>query len=191
MMNDLSYETMLEAAQSCDATYDGEFFLAVKTTKIYCLPSCKARFPLLKNLEFFATQQDAINAGYRGCKRCRSEFYPNISPMWLKDIVAYMNANVNRKITEDEVTQIANSDITTIRRYFKSKYHSSLMAYHRKLRLEQAQKMILRGIDYKLACQETGFRSINGFINAFVNEYGITPRGYENEDEGTNYLENI
>lgn len=175
LVNGLSFETMLQAAQTCDSSYDGKFFLAVKTTKIYCLPSCKARFPLEKNLEFFATIKEAATAGYRGCKRCRSESYPNVSPSWLKDIISYMENNVNRKITEEELAHIAEADITTIRRYFKSKYKNSLMAYHRKLRLNQAQKMLLQGIDYKIVSQNTGFQSINGFIEAYSDEYGVSP----------------
>lgn len=191
LVNGLSYVTMLQAAQTCNFSYDGKFFLAVKTTKIFCLPSCKARFPLEKNLEFFATKKEAKKAGYRGCKRCRSESYPNISPLWLKDIIEYMKTNVHRKIAEEELADIAEADITTIRRYFKSQYMSSLMAYHRKLRLNQAQEMLLQGIDYETVSENTGFQSINGFIDAFSKEYGVSPRGYINDKHSTHYLENI
>ena len=48
-----------------DASYDGIFFTGVKTTRIFCRPSCAARKPLPENLEFFATPRDALVAGYR------------------------------------------------------------------------------------------------------------------------------
>ena len=62
---------MERAFLASDATYNGLFFTAVRTTGIFCLPACPARKPLPKNVEFFATVKDAVFAGYRPCKRCR------------------------------------------------------------------------------------------------------------------------
>lgn len=56
-----------------DISSDGKFFYAVKTTKIFCKPSCKSKTPLRNNVTFFNTKQQAINAGYRPCKRCRPD----------------------------------------------------------------------------------------------------------------------
>ncbi|MBM3751755.1 MAG: bifunctional transcriptional activator/DNA repair protein Ada [Acidimicrobiia bacterium] len=54
-----------------DASYDGVFYLAVKTTGIFCRPSCTARKPKPENVEFFSTVKEAMFAGYRACLRCR------------------------------------------------------------------------------------------------------------------------
>jgi AraC family transcriptional regulator of adaptative response / methylphosphotriester-DNA alkyltransferase methyltransferase len=59
---------------------DGKFFYAVRTTKIFCRPSCKSKNPLRINVVFFDNKQQATNAGYRPCKRCRPdllEFCPS------------------------------------------------------------------------------------------------------------------
>jgi len=69
----LTNNQMWKAAENRDGTYDGKFFLAVKTTGIYCYPSCKARTPLRKNVLYFATGKEARDAGFRPCKRCRPE----------------------------------------------------------------------------------------------------------------------
>lgn len=55
--------------------YDGKFIIGVLTTKIYCLPSCRARPPKPENIRLFKTESEAIAAGLRACKRCRPDLY--------------------------------------------------------------------------------------------------------------------
>ena len=64
---------VFESKAGHDGSYDGKFYIAVKSTGIYCSPSCKARTPLSKNVELFDTAQECLDAGYRACKRCRPE----------------------------------------------------------------------------------------------------------------------
>src|SRR5688572_22866534 len=54
-----------------DSSFDGIFFIAVRTTNVFCRPSCPARKPLPENVRYFATPSEALFAGYRPCKRCR------------------------------------------------------------------------------------------------------------------------
>jgi len=54
-----------------DTKYDGQFYVAVKTTGIFCLPSCRARKPLEKNVIFYDTKKEAIANGFRACKVCQ------------------------------------------------------------------------------------------------------------------------
>lgn len=69
----LSEDFAWEAFMRRDRRYDGQFIGAVKTTGIYCKPSCAARHPLRQNVEFFATAAEARAAGYRSCMRCRPD----------------------------------------------------------------------------------------------------------------------
>ncbi|WP_329605595.1 Ada metal-binding domain-containing protein [Rhizobium alarense] len=64
-------ETLWEFMSARDASRAGSFFCAVRTTGIYCRPGCPARLPLRRNVSFHATAQDAEQAGFRACKRCR------------------------------------------------------------------------------------------------------------------------
>src|SRR5215813_15444213 len=78
-----SYNVMkdfYEALLARDYRFDGKFFVAVKTTGVYCRPICPAR-PKRENVEFFRTAQAAERAGYRPCLRCRPESAPG-SPAW-------------------------------------------------------------------------------------------------------------
>jgi len=58
---------------SQDTKYNGKFYTAVKTTGIFCLPSCKARKPLEKNVIFYNTKEEAIENGFRACKICKPD----------------------------------------------------------------------------------------------------------------------
>ena len=77
----LDDEQCYRAAQSRDSRFDGCFFTAVKTTGIYCRPSCPAMTPKRHNVEFFVTAAAAQQHGYRACKRCRPDASPG-SPEW-------------------------------------------------------------------------------------------------------------
>ncbi|MFX1513087.1 MAG: helix-turn-helix domain-containing protein, partial [Promethearchaeota archaeon] len=93
-------------------------------------------------------------------------------------IITYMKKEIATKIDEKELIQIANVDITTIRRHFKTHYNTSPMAFHRKLRLAHAKMLIEKGIDYKNIPANCGFKSDSGFRNAFVKEFGHPPGEY-------------
>src|SRR4051812_43870875 len=69
---DLAYN----AIQARDARFDGVFFTAVRTTKIYCRPSCPARTPRRENVRFYATAAAAQQSGFRACLRCRPDAAP-------------------------------------------------------------------------------------------------------------------
>src|SRR3979490_208523 len=60
-----------QATLSRDARADGSFVLAVRSTRIYCRPSCPARRPLRRNVIFFRSQEEAEKQGFRACRRCR------------------------------------------------------------------------------------------------------------------------
>lgn len=174
-MNALPLEEMIAAMEADDARYDGKFFVCVRSTRIYCLPSCKAKDPLLKNVTFTGSREEAVAAGFRGCLRCRSEFYPDVAPRWLEGAIAFMKSSLHEKITEQELAKRVGVDISTIRRYFKSFMQTTPMAYHRKLRLERAKELLEDGNDYLSAAFESGFDSSSGFRDAFRKQFGVTP----------------
>ena len=174
-MEQLTYDKMVAAMLTDDAGYDGKFYVCVKTTGIYCVPSCKAKTPMLKNVMFLRSKKAAVAAGFRGCKKCRSEFYPYVHPGWWEKALDVMKKEMTRKITEDELAEIARVDISTIRRYFKTYMETTPIAFHRKLRLEYARTLIERGSNYLTTAYECGFESASGFRDAFIKQYGYTP----------------
>ncbi len=77
----LDFATCDAARLRRDPAYDGVFFIAVRTTRIYCRPVCRVRQPLSKNISFYPSAAAAERAGYRPCLRCRPETAP-FCPAW-------------------------------------------------------------------------------------------------------------
>ncbi len=72
----LDFDTCNEARLRRDPVFDGRFFTAVRTTRIYCRPVCPVKHPLTKNVRYYPTAAAAEHAGYRPCLRCRPETAP-------------------------------------------------------------------------------------------------------------------
>jgi len=174
-MLNLSYTQMVKAMTESDASYDGRFYVGVHSTGIYCLPSCPAKTPLLKNVMFYTSREEAIAAGLRGCKRCHSDRYPDVLPDWLPAVIEHMKNNSQRRLTETDLMTIAGVEISTIRRHFQHNLGLTPLAFHRRLRLEHARIMITDGVDYLAAAYECGWESVSAFRDAFKRQFGCPP----------------
>src|SRR4030095_13470861 len=111
---------MQHAYERKDASYDGIFFLAVRTTKIFCRPSCPARKPLARNVDYFSSARDAVFAGYRPCKRCRPLDTDGRPPEWVGRAMT-MVEDSELRIKDSELRQ-SGIDPFRIRRYFQKYY---------------------------------------------------------------------
>src|SRR5918911_1227955 len=78
---ELDFEQCYRAAESRDVRFDGRFYTAVRSTGIYCRPSCPAITPKRANVTFFPSSAAAQRAGFRACRRCRPDAAPG-SPEW-------------------------------------------------------------------------------------------------------------
>jgi AraC family transcriptional regulator of adaptative response/methylated-DNA-[protein]-cysteine methyltransferase len=174
-MMEIEYEIMVRAMRENDSSYDGLFYVGVHSTGIYCLPSCKAKLPQLKNVVFYASREDAIAAGLRGCKRCRAEKFPDVLPDWLHDVLSYMGEHLGERLNEDRLIGMTGVDISTVRRYFKNHLDTTPLAFHRRQRLLYARRLIESGQDYINAAFECGYESVSGFREAFYKAFGEPP----------------
>ena len=87
---------MRRAFLAGDASYDGVFFTGVKTTGIFCRPSCTARKPRPENVEFFASPREAMFSGYRACKRCHPLDADGRPPAWVARLLERARARARR-----------------------------------------------------------------------------------------------
>lgn len=174
----LSRDDMLEAMKRGNRRYDGVFFVGVKTTKMYCLPSCKAKLPLPENVVFFFHEEAALSCHYRPCKRCKPDLYPNVSPLWIDDCVSFLRENANRRVRDSELTEIAAVEVSTLRRAFTVALGMTPVAYHRGLRLEQAAGSLRRNNPVVQVSEEIGFESLSGFVDAFRRKFSVSPGRY-------------
>src|SRR5260370_14573915 len=120
---------MQQAFLEQDTTYDGIFLLGVRTTGIFCRPTCPARKPLPKNVVYFATAKEALAAGFRPCKRCRPMDVDN-QPEWVKPLLAATEREPSRRFTEQDLAELG-IDPATARRHFQRHFGMTFQAYAR------------------------------------------------------------
>jgi AraC family transcriptional regulator of adaptative response/methylated-DNA-[protein]-cysteine methyltransferase len=156
-----------------DSSYNGLFFLGVRTTGIFCRPTCPARKPLPKNVEYFETAQAALAAGFRPCKRCRPLALDD-QPSWAADLIKDVDSAPQTRITEGDLRK-RGIDPATVRRYFLREYGMTFQAYARSLRLSEALGQIREGAALDDAVFESGYESHSGFRDAFARLFGDSP----------------
>ncbi|NOT00544.1 MAG: bifunctional transcriptional activator/DNA repair protein Ada [Phycisphaerales bacterium] len=170
----LTEKEMLRAMRERDTSYDGVFFTCVKTTGIFCRPSCSARKPLERNVEFKTSVQECLLAGYRPCLRCRPLAAGRDAPEWLDRVLKRIESAPNERITDADLAAIDVSPHAA-RRYFKRRFGLSFQAYHRARRMGLALQHIQSGgSDAEAACDH-GYESLSGFREAFQKTFGATP----------------
>ena len=157
-----------------DSRYDGLFYLAVKTTSIFCLPSCTARFPKPQNISFFDTRKEALSNGYRGCKRCNSAEI-QFRPPWIEELLEFFHNSLSEKILMDDLESKLGRHRSTITSVFQRYYSQTPLSYFRKLKMEAARARIMRGKDYREVAFSLGYESISGFRSAYKRTFGLTP----------------
>ena len=163
---------MQQAYLRGDANYDGLFVLGVRTTGIYCRPTCKARKPLVRNVEFFATAKEAEAAGYRACKRCRPAAGDD-SPPWAARLLAEIERDPATHITDSDLRR-RGVDPATVRRHFTRKFGMTFQEFTRNRRLANSHET-LRHDTLDAAILESGYDSHSGFREAFAKLFGDPP----------------
>jgi AraC family transcriptional regulator of adaptative response/methylated-DNA-[protein]-cysteine methyltransferase len=165
----------MERAVTCsDASYDGIFFVAVRTTGIFCRPSCPARKPLPKNREYFATAREALFAGYRPCKRCRPMESNGRPPPWVAQLLANVERDPKARWRDQDLRRLA-IDPARARRYFQRHYGMTFQAYSRGRRMGEALQQIKRGSKLDDVALGNGYESHSGFREAFARTFGRPP----------------
>ncbi len=164
-----------------DASYDGVFVTGVRTTGIFCRPSCPARKPLKRNVEYFDSVKGALFAGYRACQRCRPLEADGTVPGWVESLLAAVEATPDRPLRAPELRAMGISP-ERARRYFQTNYGLTFDAYCRARRLGQALTGLRQGTDLDSAAFDAGYQSLSGFREAFSRHFGTPPgRGRQAE----------
>jgi AraC family transcriptional regulator of adaptative response/methylated-DNA-[protein]-cysteine methyltransferase len=165
---------MYRALVDRDASYDGLFFVAVKSTGIFCRPVCPARKPKAENVEYFATSGDAIRAGYRACRRCRPLDANGATPDWVTRLRDAVDRSPGGRLTDDDLRGMS-IDPARARRWFKRRYGMTFHAYHRAWRVGRALGDVRRGRALPGAGVPHGFESESGFREACTRLFGAPP----------------
>jgi AraC family transcriptional regulator, regulatory protein of adaptative response / methylated-DNA-[protein]-cysteine methyltransferase len=173
--------TFYRALLDRDASFKGVFFAGVKTTGIFCRPTCPAQKPLTQNVEYFATQRDALYAGYRPCELCHPLEQVPEPPDVVKKLLAIVESAPDQRLREQDLHDM-DIDPSTARRQFQRHYGMTFHAYHRARRMGRALTQVRKGDAVIDAQQETGFESASGFREAFSKIFGTPPRSASKVD---------
>jgi len=177
----LDFDTCEAARRRRDPAFDGRFFIAVKTTGIYCRPVCPVKQPLTRNVSYFPSAAAAERAGYRPCLRCRPETAP-FCPAWKGSQVTVERAL--QLIRDGALDGGGIEDLAGrlgvgprhLSRLFERHVGASPLQTAKTLRIQRA-KRLLNETDLPMAeiAVRAGFGSVRRFNAAFAQLYGRPP----------------
>jgi AraC family transcriptional regulator of adaptative response / DNA-3-methyladenine glycosylase II len=177
----LDHETCYRAVSSRDERFDGMFFTAVRTTGIYCRPSCPARTPKRENVQFYRSAAEAQTAGYRACRRCRPDVSPG-APEW--NLRADLVGRAMRLVADGIVDREGVAGLAARLGYSERQIHRALSQEvgAGPLRLARAQRgqtarILLETTDLGVTdvSYAAGFASIRQFNDTMREIFASTP----------------
>ena len=151
----LNTDEFENARQICDPRFDGQFFVGVLTTGVYCRPICPVRVPKKENVQLYKSAAAAAEAGFRPCLRCRLESSPG-TPAWISS-----SWKVSRQLS----------------RLFQDHLGASPVSVAQTRRLHFAKKLIDETrLNLSEICFAAGFGGLRRFNSLFSKTYNRSPR---------------
>jgi len=166
---------MYEASFNKDSSFEGIFWMAVKTTGIFCRPTCTARKPKFENVEFFSNTKDPILKGYRPCKVCKPLENPDVTPEHIKKLLQEIAEDPSLKLKDYDLVK-RGLEPATVRRWFLKHHGITFHTFQRMSKLNTAFKKLQQGESVTEVAFETGYESLSGFNESFKNIFGVSPK---------------
>lgn len=161
-----------------DPRADGTFVLAVRSTHIYCRPSCPARRPLRRNVVFFRTREEAENHGYRPCLRCRPNEVAGRPVVLVERAFHELTEIGDEPVRFAQIARKLGTTPATLRRAFLQVTGLRPRQLAQTLRLERFKKMLREGNSIADALYETGYGSTSRVYEQSDAQMGMTPATY-------------
>lgn len=165
-----------QAVVDRDASADGQFVLAVRTTGIFCRPGCPARTPKRENVSFFDSTDDALRAGYRPCKRCRPTGQSIVARQ--DDVVEAVRQRIESSPERLSLAVLANEAGMSpwhLQRLFRERTGLSPAQYGRSLRSKRLRETLPDAATVTRALQDAGYDASSTFYDTATKEIGMTP----------------
>ncbi len=178
-----------QAVLTRDARFDGRFFVAVKTTRIYCRPICRVKTPMRKNCEFFSYAAVAETAGYRPCKRCRPELAPGSSVM---EISSQQARNALYYIGQDFLSEHSLAELGAklgitdrqLRRVFHDEFGVAPVEFSQTQRLLLAKQLLTdSAMPVTDVAYASGFKSLRRFNALLKQRYRVSPTEFRKQQK--------
>lgn len=169
-----TFRTMYRAIARRDPAYEGVFYTCVRTTGIFCRPTCRAKPAKAENVEFVASVNEALHGGYRPCRLCRPMDSTKPVPSLVEKLRRAVEEAPDGRVTDKDLVA-AGIEPSTARRQFRSYYAMTFHAYQRARRMGRALHGIRSGRPVVEAQLDGGYGSTSGFREAFARLFGETP----------------
>ncbi|WP_151735558.1 bifunctional transcriptional activator/DNA repair enzyme AdaA [Paenibacillus tengchongensis] len=190
-MEQMLFEHVYNSVVRREPTYDGIYYTGVLTTRIVCRPSCRARTPKASNVIFYTSLEEALQAGFRPCKRCRPEEGGALRPdaLLAAQTDELLETGLGEKLTLRTLAEQLKVSPFHLQRTYKQVRGLSPAARLEELRLERARQM-LEGTRVPVAeiARQTGVSGPSHFTSWFARKTGMTPTEYRDEQQGRDPL---
>lgn len=180
MMNSNNRQIYLQAVSERNAGFDGAFVFAVRSTRIYCRPSCPARRPKLENIRFFAAPPEAEAAGFRACLRCRPQMgaKDDSQNQLIEKICRLIEENADEILSLDRLAVEVGISASHLQRTFKAAIGISPREYAQTCRVNKFKESVRNCGDVTAAMYDAGFNSSSRLYEKAAEEFGMTPATY-------------
>lgn len=176
-------EAAWQAVLEHDRARDGAFVYAVRTTGVFCRPSCPARRPRRENVAFFAAPADAERAGFRACARCGPGSPPAASARAVERAAAYLEARLEERVTLAQLSRAVGLSPFHLQRTFQRLLGLSPRAFQEARRLDRFRRLVRAGESVGSATYGAGFGSSRGLYQSARAGLGMTPAAYRSGGE--------
>jgi AraC family transcriptional regulator of adaptative response/methylated-DNA-[protein]-cysteine methyltransferase len=175
-----------EALEKRDRQMDGVFYFAVRTTGVYCRPSCPARRPRRENVVFFQRREAAERAGFRPCLRCRPERErtPDAQSELVERICRYLEQHLDEAVTLASLSHELGLSPFHLQRRFKAATGITPRAYADFCRLQSFKSGLRQGRAVTTAMYDAGYGSSSRLYERAAAHLGMTPTVYRKGGEG-------
>ena len=167
-----------------DRRFDGAFVYAVRSTGVYCKPSCASRQPLRTNVRFFDTADEAEAAGYRSCRRCRPRDASAAADTLIERARDFLERNADRAVSLRELASHVRLSPSHLQRSFKRATGLSPKEYQNARRVNQLKSRLRAGDTVSRATYEAGFGSSSRVYERADRELGMTPAAFRRGGRG-------
>src|SRR6185437_5241876 len=190
--NNLSDADAWHVVERHDKRFDGKFVYAVRTTGVYCRPSCPSRRPSRTNVEFFADPDAAERGGFRACLRCDPRFeHTSRAHSAIARARTYLDGHQDRAVPLGELASVSGMSASHLQRTFKQLVGVSPREYQSAARVRALKVHLRAGETVSRATFEAGFGSSSRVYERANDALGMTPAAYRRRGAGVRIVYTI
>ncbi|WP_284758347.1 methylated-DNA--[protein]-cysteine S-methyltransferase [Agrobacterium sp. fls2-241-TYG-188a] len=167
-------DTLYAALLARNESFDGQAFVCVSTTGVFCRLTCPARKPKRENCTFYPTIGQCIEAGFRPCKRCHPLQAAALADPAIAALLQELDKRPYLRWSEDHVAKLGY-DLSTVRRSFKRQFGMTFLEMARQRRIREGFETLALGGKVITAQHEASFDSASAFRAAFARLLGKSP----------------